>query len=327
MPGLAERMEVSADGRDYIVTLRPEAVWEDGRPVTSRGRRLHDPEDRRSRRSRRPSSSPSSRTSRRSRRSTRGASASASASPTPSAPMAFVLPAASRAPVRGAELPEGEGQPGARSPTVRTGWSSWKAQESVELERNPTYPGAPRPLRPHRLSHRAGQHDGLPRLPRGRASTRTSSTRRSRHRAAADPAFAACCRLVEFYNLDYNYIALNNRSPFFADARVRRALTMLLDRAAIVRSLYRGLGADHLGAVGAGLAGLRSGPSPPLPFDPAAAKPRLLDEAGWRDTDGRRHARPRGTADVRLRAARLGGLGDRAARSTRCSPRSSRGSA
>ena len=26
---------VSADGREYVVTLRPEAVWEDGRPVTA----------------------------------------------------------------------------------------------------------------------------------------------------------------------------------------------------------------------------------------------------------------------------------------------------
>ena len=105
-----------------------------------------------------------------------------------------------------------------------------------------------------------------------------------KQKAAADPAFAACCRLVEFYNLDYNYIALNNRSPFFADARVRRAMTMLLDRAAIVRGLYRGSAriisgpwAPDSPAYDAGVA--------PLPFDPAAAA-RLLDEAGWKDAGG-----------------------------------------
>jgi peptide/nickel transport system substrate-binding protein len=105
-----------------------------------------------------------------------------------------------------------------------------------------------------------------------------------KERAARDPAFAQCCRLVEFYNLDYNYIAVNNRSPFFSDARVRRAVTMLLDRPGIVRGIFRNS------------ARIISGPwapdSPaydpavrPLPFDPGGAA-RLLAEAGWRDTNG-----------------------------------------
>jgi peptide/nickel transport system substrate-binding protein len=105
-----------------------------------------------------------------------------------------------------------------------------------------------------------------------------------KERAARDPAFAQCCRVVEFYNLDYNYIAVNNRSPFFSDARVRRAVTMLLDRPGIVRNIFRNS------------ARIISGPwapdSPaydpsirPLPFDPPGAA-KLLGEAGWRDTNG-----------------------------------------
>ena len=35
VPGLAASMQVSPDGREYVVTLRPEAVWEDGKPVTA----------------------------------------------------------------------------------------------------------------------------------------------------------------------------------------------------------------------------------------------------------------------------------------------------
>src|SRR5437867_1111949 len=35
VPGLAEGYEISPDGRVYTVTLRSDAVWEDGRPVTS----------------------------------------------------------------------------------------------------------------------------------------------------------------------------------------------------------------------------------------------------------------------------------------------------
>jgi peptide/nickel transport system substrate-binding protein len=90
--------------------------------------------------------------------------------------------------------------------------------------------------------------------------------------------------MYDLHNLDYDYIGLNDRSPLFSDARVRRAMTMLLDRGAIVRGLFKGS------------ARIISGPwapdSPaydatvaPLPFDPAAAR-RLLDEAGWRDTNG-----------------------------------------
>lgn len=43
-----------------------------------------------------------------------------------------------------------------------------------------------------------------------------------------------------FYELDYSFIAWNNRHPLLSDARVRRAMTMSLDRATIIESLYHG---------------------------------------------------------------------------------------
>src|SRR3984893_997551 len=36
VPGLVERWDVSPDGRDFTLAIRPEAVWEDGRAVTAR---------------------------------------------------------------------------------------------------------------------------------------------------------------------------------------------------------------------------------------------------------------------------------------------------
>src|SRR5262245_62992012 len=36
VPGLAESLDVSSEGREYVVTLKADAVWEDGRPVTSK---------------------------------------------------------------------------------------------------------------------------------------------------------------------------------------------------------------------------------------------------------------------------------------------------
>jgi peptide/nickel transport system substrate-binding protein len=160
---------------------------------------------------------------------------------------------------------------------------SWKAQDSIVLERNPRYFGPPghfervvlRILPESSVAYQALLSGDL---------DETLIEESVKERAARDPAFAQCCRLVEFYNLDYNYIAVNNRSPFFSDARVRRAVTMLLDRPGIVRGIFRNS------------ARIISGPwapdSPaydpavrPLPFDPGGAA-RLLAEAGWRDTNG-----------------------------------------
>jgi len=80
------------------------------------------------------------------------------------------------------------------------------------------------------------------------------------------------------------YIGYNINRPLFADKRVRTAMTYLTNRERILNEVYFGFGV------------LMSGPfvpqSPyynhdikPLPFDPEAAK-KLLEEAGWSDTDG-----------------------------------------
>ncbi len=81
----------------------------------------------------------------------------------------------------------------------------------------------------------------------------------------------------------FTYIGWNTRRPQFADAAVRRALTMAIDREAIVGAVLEGHGS------------VASGPIPPwhrlapglepLPHDPAEAA-AALEEAGWTDTDG-----------------------------------------
>ncbi len=91
--------------------------------------------------------------------------------------------------------------------------------------------------------------------------------------------------VVEFWSNLYVAIAWNPRRPPFADPEVRRALTLAIDRQAIVDTLLPG---------GNG----RVGVSPilqsvwahdktlePWPYDPAEAR-RILAAKGWKDSDG-----------------------------------------
>lgn len=281
VPGIAERWEVSADGLEYRFFLAANAFWEDGSPVTSADavftiRKATDPKvpspvfkplfadleavealDAKSLRARFR------------RRDALHA-------------FAFTVPLLAEKGFAGKSFLKARGN---RAPLSNGPYrlASWKTQESIELERNPRWSGPPgnfdrivfRVVPENAVAYRALVEGDL---------DETWIDQSLKERGATDPRFASCCRVVDFYNLDYNYIALNNRSPFFSDSRVRRAMTMLLDRPSIVRGLYRGS------------ARIISGPwapdSPaydatvtPLPFDPRAAV-ALLEQAGWRDTDG-----------------------------------------
>jgi peptide/nickel transport system substrate-binding protein len=281
VPGLAQSFEVSPDGREVRLTIRDGAMWEDGTPVTSRDavftvRRIVDP------------AIPSTLF-----KSVFDGLESIEAAddrsfvarfrePYAFHAMAFVLPILPEKRYAGKNFTRAREN---RAPLSNGPYRlvSWKAQDSIVLERNPRYFGPPghfervvlRILPESSVAYQALLSGDL---------DETLIEESVKERAARDPAFAQCCRLVEFYNLDYNYIAVNNRSPFFSDARVRRAVTMLLDRPGIVRGIFRNS------------ARIISGPwapdSPaydpavrPLPFDPGGAA-RLLAEAGWRDTNG-----------------------------------------
>lgn len=84
---------------------------------------------------------------------------------------------------------------------------------------------------------------------------------------------------------NYAWLGWNLKRPYFSDKRVRRALTMLVDRPSILKNLFHGVyedvdchfykRADYLCATEKGA----------IPYDPKAAA-KLLDEAGWKDSDG-----------------------------------------
>jgi peptide/nickel transport system substrate-binding protein len=89
---------------------------------------------------------------------------------------------------------------------------------------------------------------------------------------------------IKQYDLYYNYIGWNARQPQLADKRVRRALTMSINREGILKDLLYNLGAV--------VSGTFYHKSPytnpdikPWPYDLDAAA-KLFEEAGWKDTDG-----------------------------------------
>ena len=89
---------------------------------------------------------------------------------------------------------------------------------------------------------------------------------------------------LEYLSRMYSYIGWNQERPFFASTKVRRAMTMAIDRRRIIQQNLNGLGVEITGSF------FYNSPSydksiEPWPFDPQEAK-RLLEEEGWFDSDG-----------------------------------------
>jgi peptide/nickel transport system substrate-binding protein len=92
-------------------------------------------------------------------------------------------------------------------------------------------------------------------------------------------------RLVRFPDLVYEHIVWNERRAPFGDARVRRALTLAIDREKVLRVVRGGYGrlANHTVAPMLWMHDSTAGAD--VRHDPDAAR-RLLAEAGFQDRDG-----------------------------------------
>ena len=78
----------------------------------------------------------------------------------------------------------------------------------------------------------------------------------------------------------HEYIALNNGFAPLNDVRVRRALTIALDREQLLETVFAGRGSVATGPFPPTMGWARDTSIEPLPYDPEKAA-GLLDEAGW----------------------------------------------
>jgi ABC-type transport system substrate-binding protein len=117
------------------------------------------------------------------------------------------------------------------------------------------------------------------------------------------PGIVARFRPLELATPRLRYLAFNSQRAPLDDPRVRHALALLVDRRTIAKRVYDGLARPALWPIWPG--GFVSGPEAPVPdFDPAAAA-KLLDAAGWTDTQPKDGIRDR--EGIQLRLVMIGG--------------------
>jgi peptide/nickel transport system substrate-binding protein len=274
VPGLAESVVPDAERKSFTVTLRPDAVWEDGTRVTADDvvytvETLVDPKT--------PSVNRRGffegfvKAQRVDDRTARVSFAAASSNRLD----AFNLPLLPAARYRGGPI---ENNPLDRAPLANGPYrvAKWTAGSSLELERNPRAFGPPGGA--ERLVFRI--------VPESAAAFEALKTGALDDARLTQPQYAELERAngkagtLLWNDLSYTYIGWNNRLPLFEDARVRRALTQMIDREGISRALYGGLARPANGPLPPGL-WPHDRSLAPIPFDPASAA-ALLDEAGFR---------------------------------------------
>jgi ABC-type transport system substrate-binding protein len=115
---------------------------------------------------------------------------------------------------------------------------------------------------------------------------------------ASAPGIVAGFRPLELATPRLRYLAFNAQRAPLDDPRVRHALALLIDRRTIAKRVFDGLARPALWPIWPG--GFVSGPEAAVPdFDPAAAA-RLLDAAGWTDSEPKDGIRDQGGKQLRL---------------------------
>ena len=170
--------------------------------------------------------------------------------------------------------------------------NQWTPGQDVVLVRNEQYWAEPAPLASMRFRTIKDDLGRLVAYRNGEGSMMLPTSPQFNKIMKEEPEFDKTNYALKWTNMrcGYSFIAWQcgpragkGLTPF-ADKRVRRAMTMLLDREKMIRDIWDGIGIVSKGPVNPESPG--SDPSvAPLPFDFEKAK-ALLAEAGWKDRDG-----------------------------------------
>lgn len=82
----------------------------------------------------------------------------------------------------------------------------------------------------------------------------------------------------------FTYMGYNLSSPLFTDKKVRQALSYAIDRQSIIDGVLMGIGRPCTGPF-SHVSWAYNPKVQPYPYDPARAR-KMLEEAGWKDTNG-----------------------------------------
>lgn len=157
----------------------------------------------------------------------------------------------------------------------------------VRLSRNPRYWGQAAAISDVEFVYEADAAKALTRAKRGELDVVPSLIAAHWPEQANAPGLASAFAPVELAPPRWRYLVFNVTSPPLDDVRVRRALSLLIDRRGIAKSVYDGLWRPALWPVWPGGPAIAAATAiPPIPgFDPAAAG-KLLEAAGFQDRDG-----------------------------------------
>jgi peptide/nickel transport system substrate-binding protein len=153
----------------------------------------------------------------------------------------------------------------------------------IHLTRNERYWGGKVPIGDIEFVHQADAAIALKDAKRGDLDIVPALIPAHWPEQASAPGIAAAFRPLELGGPRLRYVAFNAARTPLDDARLRHALALLIDRRSISKRVFDGLARPALWPIWPG--GPVSGAEVAIPeFDPGAAS-KLLDEAGWKDTD------------------------------------------